>query len=57
MPYDEEEANKALAEAIRAIRTAEERCAMAGYGSMIMAPLDDALKAVKYALDVAEGRA
>ncbi len=29
---------------------------MAGYGSLITSALDDALKAMKYALDVAEGR-
>lgn len=53
---DEDIANEKIAKAITAIRTAEEYCAIAGYGCLIQSALDEALKNVRYALDVAEGR-
>jgi hypothetical protein len=58
MSFSQEErvALDALRAAVWALERADQRCVAAEYGSEIMASLDDARKAVAYALAVAEGR-
>ncbi len=52
----EVEAHRALEDAIEVLRAADARCEAAGYGSEVMGPLDDALKSLRYALNVIEDR-
>lgn len=56
MELKEEEANKALADALKAIQRASELSERAGYGSMVLGPLADAQREAQYALDTALGR-
>ena len=52
----EQEAHHALTNAINAVAVADERAVAADYGSEVLASLDDARKALEYALAVIEGR-
>lgn len=56
MSIDERTANEALREALQALTRADELAERAGYGSVILCALDEALRAARYALDTAEGR-
>lgn len=54
--HHEQQANAAISEAIKALQKAHQVSETAGYGSQVLAPLDEALRAALYALDTAEGR-
>lgn len=56
MELKEEEANEALANALKAIQRARELSERAGYGGMVLGPLADAQREAQYALDTALGR-
>ncbi len=56
MELKEKEANKALADALKAIQRANELSELAGYGSLVLGPLDVAQREARYALDTALGR-
>lgn len=56
MSIQEQQANAAISQAIEAIQKALSVSSEVGYGSQVIASLDDALRATLYALDTAEGR-
>lgn len=53
---DESTANEAIKDALKAIQRARELSERAGYGSLVVGPLADALREAQYALDTALGR-
>jgi hypothetical protein len=56
MSDDEVAANDAMRWALQDLRTAQAAAERAGYGSLVLGPLSEALKAAQYALDIAEGK-
>jgi FPC/CPF motif-containing protein YcgG len=54
--HNERQATASIADALQALQRAIAASDLAGYGSMVLGPLDDARKAAQYALDVVEGR-
>lgn len=56
MTMDEEKANEAIKEALKALQHARELSERAGYGSLVMGPLVDAHREAQHALDTALGR-
>lgn len=56
MTRDEQKANEAIKEALKALQRARELSERAGYGCQVMGPLADAHRDVQYALDTALGR-
>ncbi|UWE19377.1 hypothetical protein [Herbaspirillum huttiense] len=53
---DETAANEAVKSALQALQRAKELCERAGYGQMVLGPLDEAVRETQYALDTALGR-
>lgn len=53
--WSESDAQKALRAALEAVRTAQERSEAVGYGSEVLGPLHEAMRALEYASAVAEG--
>lgn len=49
-------ANEAIKEALKAIQRALELSERAGYGSLVLGPLEDARRETQYAYDTALGR-
>jgi len=49
-------ANDAIRDALKALQRAIELSEQAGYGSLVLGPLSDAQKEVRYAHDTALGR-
>ena len=56
MTPDEEKANEAIKEVLKALQRARELSERAGYGSMVMGSLADAHREAQYALDTVLGR-
>lgn len=58
MKYTHEEklANDAIRDVLRSLRLADDACLAAGYGSEISASIEAAMKAMEYALSLAEDR-
>lgn len=52
----EHQADISISNVIAALQVALCAASEAGYGSQVLGPLDDALKAAVYALDTAQGR-
>lgn len=53
---DEQAANEAIKDALKALQRAGELSERAGYGSLVVGPLADAQREAQYALDTALGR-
>ena len=53
---NEQRADNELKKAWEAIHRAQFFCEEAGYGSQVLAPLDEALKQINYAWDTTRGR-
>lgn len=53
---DEDAANEAIKDALKALQRARELSERAGYGSLVVGPLADAQREAQYALDTALGR-
>jgi len=53
---DEQAANEAIKDALKALHRASELSERAGYGSQVAVPLADAQRDTQYALDTALGR-
>jgi hypothetical protein len=56
LSLQEQDAIKAFKAAIEAARVARVRAEAADYGSLVLGALDEAQRALKYALDLVEGR-
>lgn len=55
--YDKEKAaEEMILKALDAVKRAQFYCEEAGYGSGVLAPLEDALKEIDYAWDTVRGR-
>lgn len=53
---DEQAANEAISDALKALQRACELSERAGYGSLVVGPLAEAQRETLYALDTALGR-
>lgn len=53
---DQTAANEAVKSALQALQRAKELCERAGYGTLVLGSLDEAVRETQYALDTALGR-
>jgi len=56
MSDKENAANEAIKAALKALSRAKELSEQAGYGSLVLGPLDDAQRETQYAYETATGR-